>query len=595
MKFRLFLCLALGIPMGALSQWSSDPSVNTMVAGTGLDRTFPKIIASPQGTFYISNWQQLYDKNDNYHLWLQQVDANGYLLWGTDGIQVSDQPCDTWLSDYSLKVDNTGNAILAMEDLRGGTGFSHVSVYSIAPDKHAVWDTNGIQVNMGDYDSHSPVIALTNDHNVLVAWNGDRPDIFGDKFFIRIQKLSPEGVPLWTEPISVTDGDSTSIFPNLLPVGDDEFILVWQRKFEKGTGLGREWYTYIYAQRYDANGQPVWPNKVAICDHGDSAYVVPEFIILYPVQDEHQGIIVAWPDDRFETDYSNIYIQQVDSAGNLKWPVNGIAVSPFNAGYDRVEPMVAFEPASQATYVFWDEYRAIGIYDSFGMLGQKIGADGSLRWGDLGKVFAGFTMDTIWYLTSTKETPSGDMVLLVDRGFDSIIGPDTVTFDQLFAMRIDTAGNLTWPQHQALMAATEGTKFYPRMSDLSGDIYVVSWGENRNSQFDPEGAVFAQNITLDGNLGPAGIPQNSGTEQEISIRPNPTAEGSWLVFYKPVSGTVDLALFSSAGQLIFSSPVRPESQDQKIWLDTGLLSSGMYMVRIRNQGKESHVKWLIIR
>ncbi|MBL7137459.1 MAG: hypothetical protein ISS17_01620 [Bacteroidales bacterium] len=50
------------------------------------------------------------------------------------------------------------------------------------------------------------------------------------------------------------------------------------------------------------------------------------------------------------------------------------------------------------------------------------------------------------------------------------------------------------------MAATQGTKFYPDMSDLSEDIFVATWNENRDSPFDADGSVYAQNISGEESL-----------------------------------------------------------------------------------------------
>jgi len=595
MKTLILSLMGFLIPILGFAQWTDDPTVNTFVAGTGMDYSCPKIVASPDGNFFISSLKYVPDTNINYERWLQNLDHEGTSLWGANGILVSNYPNRMWFSEYSLACDAEGNAVIAFDNMRGGSGFSHVSVYKIAPDGHAVWDTNGIQLNTGDYDSYYTMMTITPGNNVLVAWWGELYIDDTIKRFIKIRKISPEGNLKWSHPLTVANPDSNYLFPNILPVGDDDFILIWQRKFEEGTGVGRMWYSYIYAMRYDSAGNEVWPQKARICDHGDSAYVMPEFFRLFPVQDPDGGIYVAWFDDRYKTDYSNIYFQHVDADGALKWPMNGLPVSHDNMGYERVEPWMRYDPATGNLYLFWEEYRAVGIYDSFGMLGQKTGPDGSLKWGDLGKIFAGFTMDTIWYIEAVKPIPDHDMLILVDQEYDSIIPPDTVQFDQLFAIRIDSMGSMVWSPQQVLMAATQGTKYYPDMSDLSEDMFVVSWNENRDSPFWPEGTVYAQNISLDGKLGPMGVPFITGQESDLLLYPNPTDGVSWLKFKKPVAGMVEMEIFNPYGQRISAMSLDLESENYTIRLSAESLPSGFYLIRIRSNGEESLVKWLVLK
>jgi len=44
-------------------------------------------------------------ESSNYNLRLQRLDRDGNALWPDDGIIVSDEPQDSWLTDYDLTVD----------------------------------------------------------------------------------------------------------------------------------------------------------------------------------------------------------------------------------------------------------------------------------------------------------------------------------------------------------------------------------------------------------------------------------------------------------------------------------------------------------
>ena len=588
----------------AMAQWSTDPSENSFIMGTLKDISFPKIAMTPQGSYYISGWKEILNPDTSYNFWLQHISPDGYPLWGPDGIRISNQPCRTWLSDYSLESDAAGNAVIAFEDMRGGADASQVVAYSVAPDGSAVWNPNGVFIYtdpMDSVNSYSPMLGFTNSGNRLIAW--DAGGYFGTdttnwKSFIRIQKLSPSGALLWSEPIMVPDVDSTARFPKLFPVGADDFILCWQRRISTEiVGLGQQYWTYIYAQRFNSAGSTVWPEKAKICElTADSAQYLPEYFQIHPVQDPQQGLFISWFDDRYASNYWNIYTQHLDTAGNLQWPLNGIAVSTVNYGYNRVEPMMAYDSVSKDLYVVWDEDKPSGGLSRIGLVGQRFGEDGTRKWGDLGKVLVDYIMDTAWYVLTLKMTPSHDFILFGDRAYREIIGPDTVRFDQLFAMRIDPAGNTVWSPSHVLLATTQGTKYYPDITDLNNEMYVVSWGENRDAAFNPVGSVYAQNLKLDGNLGPVGIiPPESNVDTHVAVYPNPSHDQSWIQFSEAVSGKVEVSLFDPMGHEIRSFIQPPDFLKNSVLLDAKGLSAGIYYIRIQHDQQITTVKWIITR
>ena len=279
---KKFTLLFLWIFFSAVcaAQWSGDPSVNTFVAGTGLDRTYAKIAADPAGSFYVSHWATVPDSAVNFNVWLQRLDHQGNRLWGNDGIRISANPSRSWISGYDLTVDSAGNAVIAFEDMRAADGFSHVYLYCYDGSGNPVWDSAGVEADTGRFMSYSPVLAVTGKGNVLVAWNCSYQKDTVQKTGIRIMKYSPSGQPLWNGAIALNEPDSANMFPIILPVQEDDFILVWERKFEKGSLIGTQWYTYIRAQRFDSAGMAVWPQDVLVCDHGDSAYVMGEYMIV---------------------------------------------------------------------------------------------------------------------------------------------------------------------------------------------------------------------------------------------------------------------------------------------------------------------------
>src|SRR6056297_1221114 len=108
---RTFLsfCFVL-IFIAIFAQWSSDPALNTTVSGLSGDQAIPKIGTAPNGDVYVG-W--LSNTTGNYNVRLQRYDTNGYVQWQENGILISDHSQESWLTDWDMKVDNQGNAILS--------------------------------------------------------------------------------------------------------------------------------------------------------------------------------------------------------------------------------------------------------------------------------------------------------------------------------------------------------------------------------------------------------------------------------------------------------------------------------------------------
>lgn len=596
MKRHLLLPFLLMICMGSRGQWTSDPMVNTMAMGTQEDLLFPKQALTPQGTYYISCWKTIANPDTNFNFWLQLVDQDGYPKWGADGLRISNKPCRTWVSDYTLVSDAAGNALIAIEDMRDDDYFSTVVAYKTSPEGLPLWGTEGVTIYHDTIQSTSPILCILNSGNIIVAWDGVCAiDSTPYAKFIMMQKLSPNGTLLWSQPVAVTEGDSTAMFPKLLPTGADDFILVYQKRVGDTT-FGGYYYTWIFAQRFGSNGQAVWPQKARICDlAGDSCAYLPYWFELNPIPDSKQGLFVSWHDNRNKNDFYNVFVQHVDSSGNLIWPLNGLAVSETNLQYDRVHPALAFDPVSEELVTIWNEDHAQGIYSAFGLVAQRFAPNGERKWGDLGKILVDYAMDTVWYVYSARSTPDRASILLVDKFYEVINPPDTLVYFNLIAMKIDSMGNSLWSPEQRVIAGTEGTKFYPMMTGFSNGMYVISWGENRDDPFHPVGSVFLQNVHLDGSLGPLGIATPApGDADEVTVVPNPSGEKSSLVFIKDQNSPIYITLYNSAGMQVRSFSYHPEPGCRSLDLSAVGLPGGIYFVRVTTSGKTMCLRWVVL-
>lgn len=569
------------------AQWNADPALNTFVAGSSLLRTYSQVVSDPGGSFYISSWESVSDIDINFEFWLQRLDNDGYRQWGEEGIMISNNPSRTWLSGYDLAVDATGNVIMAIEDMRSGDGYSHVALYCYNAAGQPVWDADGIQADTGSYASYSPVLAVTPAGNVIVAWSCIYDEGQDEEYAVRVKKYSPDGTALWTGAREFTGPDSTFIYPDIVTVGEDDFLMVWQRKFRVGAGAGEQWFSYIMAQRFDPDGFPSWTSDVMVCDHADTAYLMPQYLEVALSKDENDGIFLGWFDGRYDPVTSNVFVQYLSADGTFRWPQNGIAVSPVNIGHHRTYPLIACDTEGEDVYLFWNERQNT----SFGLCGQKITPDGSLAWGDLGKKFRGFSPDTLFFLSAVDFTSSGDLLVVDYLEVMQAVGLDTITTDQACAYRIDPSGELVWSPGILELSTSEGIKSLPVMSEPLDEMYVISWVENRDMPMLGFGSVYAQNFNMEGNMGPLFILEATYPGNEMVIYPNPARDFLFIGLKQQVSPLpVEFIIYDSRGRPVVSG----QSDRPSIRIDLSGLTQGVYLVRVKGDGLSESRTLLVI-
>ena len=110
------------------AQWTNDPLVNTVVNDLSGDQAVPHIAYDAVGNFYVGFYS-----NDagNYDIRLQYYNFDGVEQWATNGIVVSNNTQNSWVTDWDLKVDNSGNCVMAFNDVRDGN--ANVYAYAISP------------------------------------------------------------------------------------------------------------------------------------------------------------------------------------------------------------------------------------------------------------------------------------------------------------------------------------------------------------------------------------------------------------------------------------------------------------------------------
>lgn len=477
--FSVIIALLL-LPLVSISQWSNDPAVNNAIIATSGEDAIPKIATCPNGDTYIASFS---NASGNYDVRLQRLNAQGVTQWAANGILVSDNPQDSWLTDWDMCADNANHAILAFPDIRNGG--ANVVAYRISPSGAFVWGDDGIVLSTGD-GNYSPKVTSTNSGNAIIAWQQD--DV------IRIQKITPSGTLPWgTSGITLSQTGITFSWPQLLPVGTDEFIM----KYYQDSGSFPAITRHIYAQKYNASGSGVWSSPALVSNAGGiSAWTQ----VLPFINDGSDGFYIAWHDDRDNNMLSSTWVNHISNSGAVLFPANGTEASTM-AGRNHFYPTLALPPGTSNVFVLWNEMD--GDQNNRGIYGQKISSAGTRLWASSGMVFIEISPTDV-YPEAARHSPT-DVVLFYSQSVGGMAY-------QLNAFRIDTDGGYVWTPSSKVICSVASSKVHVDVNNFANNQWILAWEDDRDGETD----VFAQNIQLDGSLGPYD-PQEGVIEGTVTL------------------------------------------------------------------------------
>ncbi len=485
----LFICSMLMSFNLLFGQWSSDPAVNFAVSDLTGSQVIPKIGTNIAGDSYIGWFSS---ETGNYDVRLQRFDSQGYEMWAHNGILISDHTSMSWLTDWDMVVDAENHAILTFQDIRNA-GNNNIYAYRISPDGDFIWGDDGIELSNSTAFDVSPKVTVTGAGDAVIAWSSDGNVII-------MHKISPEGDLLWGDNGITLSCENDYTWPQLIPVGTDDVIM----KFFEDIGAFPMTTRHVYAQRFDVNGNAVWSEDTIISNAGG----ISLWTTLFPmVPDRNEGFFIAWHDDRDFNNLASIFIQHVDVDGNTLFTENGVEVSTM-PNRNHFYPQVAYPLYSEDVFVYWNEMD--GYQNLRGIYGQKLNMAGERLWSDHGMTFI--------------EISDTDIFPIRARGTDS----DVVVFYEEFpnaldshvkAMRIDIDGAYVWDSEHITLSSVSSQKLHPDVNRLNLDQWIAVWEDTRNDG----GDIYAQNVNLDGTLGPQVI----GVEDDL----HPEAAGFNLYNY----------------------------------------------------------------
>ncbi len=312
----------------------------------------------------------------------------------------------------------------------------------------------------------------------------------------------------------VRQGYHIEWFRSMASNSDGELCVAWSDT-RKG---GRD----IYLQKIGIDGEVLWDQTFPWLDEGITAADTfsrqedPHVLAL-----DDGSWIITWIDfrwDLFIEDIGDVYMQKVDSDGNIMWNTeNGYAGVPVcvdtsnnnSPNINGVQIAVqSFPDGEGGAVAVWVD----GRHGSSDIYAQRIDANGNRVWDDPGIVVAGGFEDQAQLggggYTADTDGAGGIIVGWVDLR--------DATDKNLFAQRVDVDGNLLWspdgiPEEAiadtglvicGFAAEQTGIKLCP---DGEGGAFFAwqdkrTWFEEDSLYGDPLGNLYTQRVDADGNL-----------------------------------------------------------------------------------------------
>lgn len=464
LAFSLAVALCCSI---SHAQWSSDSTLHQVIADGVGEQVQPKLSPTVDGSVFAS-W---YSSDGGYDVYLQRLDAQGNPLWGDNGNLIADRNFSS-TQDYDLDTDIDGFAVLTYRDNSSGSVL--IGVQRVSPSGELMWGPGGVQLGIASELNASPDVATTSDGCSVIGWSSDAT--------IRLAKLDTTGDVLWEHEIG--EPGQTLILSAMHGVGDGRVVLSWVQ-FEFFLGAKT-----LHAQMLDVDGNEVWAQRTVVFGNGSLQFGnFPEFV---PSADGTTTF--SWYDT---ANALQVFAQRLGTDGTALYGPNGVAVSI--APRERVSPSVAYDQATDTTFVSWVELA--NNQGDQGVYAQALDNKGTRLWGDSGV-----------QISPTDGNASGSIntrVLDNDLVTLWIEGTGGFASDVVNATRLDAAGGAVWstqvasdPAQRARLTTTNSSDGFIVAAWQIGDFGVA---DIESHNLNPDGTLGASagcpaDITGDGKL-----------------------------------------------------------------------------------------------
>ena len=401
------------------------------------------LIANSDDTYYVV-WR---DRRVSDGIYCNLIDSNGSKMWNEDTELVT----GNYYYRYSIGTTDDELIVSWIEE----NNPSQVIAQKIDAAGIKQWGTTGV-VASGDEDSYIRGLLPDNNGGCWLSWMGA-----GNVDKAYVQHLDSTGNKLLEENgLAVCTNDGYQFYPSINAAPDNEIYISWIDR--RNSRLG------IYNQIVDNSGNLILNSEgVKIIDG------ISDDILDLEVIANSNGIYYFWKDNR-PVIHNEIYLQSIDSEGNLLLAENGISITSEAFGYVRSYDYL-FNVFTNLVYIIWEDSENSQIY------AQALDPDGNLVW-----LETGIILNSPYLINSNPKISQKNDYIYAGWSVTEIYYND----NHVIAQKIDQNGNLLWGTEGIVLTGSLGNNIF---DTLAGSCYF--WLSYDNPRY----SLYAKLLDENGN------------------------------------------------------------------------------------------------
>jgi hypothetical protein len=202
-------------------------------------------------------------------------------------------------------------------------------------------------------------------------------------------------------------------------------------------------------------------------------------------------------------------------------------------------------------------------------------------------------VDSAYMNVNISRTQVAEIFFTYEKEYLSVEGTDTSLVTEIYGSLIDSDGNFLWPDQDIPISMAMSNKLHLDLSDFSSDQWIMAWEDQRLHIADPmNSGIYAQNVTIDGNLGPLYTVENSsGQSGLIRCYPNPCSDLVCLEYELDQKSDVVISLNDCLGNVLYLK--NEEMNDigkHLVEFPVNGLNPGVYLIKLHTQDYSRCIK-----
>ncbi len=395
--------------------------------------------------------------------------------------------------------DGSGGAIITWESRITPSAPRDIYAQRVNSVGEVQWAANGVAICTAGDDQQAPQLVSDGAGGAIMVWMDSRT-IATTGTDIYAQRINNAGVVQWTvNGVPVSTAASMQWNPQLISDDSGGAIITWMDARNPSNGWD------IYAQRINSAGAVQWTaDGVAISLAADTQNF-PQII-----SDGAGGAIITWQDYRnVMTTNLDIYAQRVNSAGVVQWTTDGVPIC--TAAAVQQSPQLASDDSGGAIIAWVDSRNSATTLSD--IYAQRVNNAGAVQWTANGVAIS--------VVQDIQTSPS----LIADGSGGAIIAwqdQRSGTNYDIYAQRVNSAGQVQWIANGAAMALSLADHFNPQIiSDGAGGAIITwnDWGSGTSE-------IYAQRVSSAGAAQWAAAGNIICTAAGDQLNPKITSDGS---------------------------------------------------------------------